>query len=55
MRVQNETSSVSKTVPSTVRANTVASEQRGAVHHHRHDIGEDLAALDEHWVFRKTR
>lgn len=53
MRAQNETSSVSKIVPPAVRGN---SEQRGAVQHHRHhDIGEDIAALDEHWVFRKTR
>ncbi|MEJ5975574.1 hypothetical protein WG901_02930 [Novosphingobium sp. PS1R-30] len=55
MRVQNERSSVGKIVPSAVRANTAASDHRGAVHHHRHDIGEDIAALDEHWVFRKAR
>lgn len=53
MRVQNERSSVSKIVPPAVRH---TGEQRGSAHHHRHhDIGEDIAALDEHWVFRKTR
>ena len=54
MPMQNETPPVDKTVPAQARAEHATGEHGEAhPHHQHHDIGEEIAGLDEHWVFRK--